>query len=569
MPSLIIKIGGTYTMSGKYMKIKRVIIPTLTMVMISSMLFGVTACGKKDTYNMLQESTEIELEYAVPDYDSNTEESKVELLPWLQLSSLETHPELRTAFEELIGVTTEENGTKSGIVYNDENGDRNQNNTLFNALGNTSFTINCIRDAEQIKKLEEIANNEYTDIEENQGVSAVINAYFELLPDQEDGQFDGDATISRAQAMTLVMRATTPVNEAQAPEEDADFTKAVGETQYTNFAAPMNDYCYINTSNGLNEKSFESTMSRGEYIYMLTKALFGDEYSSRLEEAGKEETDVDSVTFTTLKDGGDVTYQEALSSTDKGLPTDMFNTFKKAAIGFVTEDSLNWDEAITKSEAINLFIDAVEVYQTNTGSVNTEPEETNGNTAGDLYVPTEEDNQIEDEASQAIAEATKADEQLQSEAGQTTSEESNYTVTPMTATLYAQQAVNLRQGPGTNYDKTGSLSTNQSVEVTGYTDVASGKWYQLSNGSFVSSKYLSTDKVAVQAPTTNTNNKSSNSSTNNSSNSGGSNQSSSSSSEGQTVTGIGATGDGSGSSRANRSAGSDGSGGIGGNWNLQ
>lgn len=168
-------------------------------------------------------------------------------------------------------------------------------------------------------------------------------------------------------------------------------------------------------------------------------------------------------------------------------------------------------------------------------------------------------------------EATKADEQLQSEAGQTTSEESNYTVTPMTATLYAQQAVNLRQGPGTNYDKTGSLSTNQSVEVTGYTDVASGKWYQLSNGSFVSSKYLSTDKVAVQAPTTNTNNNSSNNSTNNSSNSGGSNQSSSSS-EGQTVTGIGATGDGSGSSRANRSAGSDGTGGsdsLAGMGNLQ
>ena len=170
---------------------------------------------------------------------------------------------------------------------------------------------------------------------------------------------------------------------------------------------------------------------------------------------------------------------------------------------------------------------------------------------------------LEEETTETETEATKADEQLQSEAGQTTSEESNYTITPMTATLYAQQAVNLRQGPGTNYDKTGSLSMNQSVEVTGYTDVASGKWYQLSNGSFVSSKYLSTDKVAVQAPTTN------NSTSSNSSNSSGSSQSSSSSSEGQTVTGIGATGDGSGSSRANRSAGSDGSGGIGGNWNLQ
>ena len=158
---------------------------------------------------------------------------------------------------------------------------------------------------------------------------------------------------------------------------------------------------------------------------------------------------------------------------------------------------------------------------------------------------------------------SKADEQLQSEAGQTTSEESNYIVTPMTATLYAQQAVNLRQGPGTNYDKTGSLSMNQSVEVTGYTDVASGKWYQLSNGSFVSSKYLSTDKVAVQAPTTN------NSTSSNSSNSSGSSQSSSSSSEGQTVTGP--TGDGSGSSRGNYgySDGTGGSDSLAGMGNLQ
>ena len=171
---------------------------------------------------------------------------------------------------------------------------------------------------------------------------------------------------------------------------------------------------------------------------------------------------------------------------------------------------------------------------------------------------------LEEETTETETES-KSDEQLQSEAGQTTSEESNYTVTPMTATLYAQQAVNLRQGPGTNYDKTGSLSTNQSVEVTGYTDVASGKWYQLSNGSFVSSKYLSTDKVAVQAPTTNTNNNSSNNSTNNSSNSGGSNQSSSSS-EGQTVTGP--TGNGSGSSRENRGNAGANSGIVGGG-NLQ
>lgn len=171
-------------------------------------------------------------------------------------------------------------------------------------------------------------------------------------------------------------------------------------------------------------------------------------------------------------------------------------------------------------------------------------------TEENVTIETEEDNQIEDEASQAIAEATKADEQLQSEAGQTTSEESNYTVTPMTATLYAQQAVNLRQGPGTNYDKTGSLSTNQSVEVTGYTDVASGKWYQLSNGSFVSSKYLKDTQVSTSTttkPSTNTNNTVNN-------NGGASNNTTSQpaqSSEEQTVSPSG-SGDGSGSSRENR-----------------
>ena len=181
--------------------------------------------------------------------------------------------------------------------------------------------------------------------------------------------------------------------------------------------------------------------------------------------------------------------------------------------------------------------------------------------------PETETTSLEEETTETETES-KADEQLQSEAEQTPSEESNYTVTPMTATLYAQQAVNLRQGPGTNYDKTGSLSTNQSVEVTGYTEVASGKWYQLSNGSFVSSKYLSTDKVVIKTPT---NNNSSNSGSNsnsdsNNSNSSGSSQSSSSS-EGQTVDGSG-SGDRSGTSRENRAGSDEGTGTVGGG-NLQ
>lgn len=358
-------------MSGKYMKLKRVILPTITMVIIASQLFGCSSASKQEAYDMLQETEQIELEYAVPEYDAD-EESKVELLPWLQLSSLETHPELRTAFEELLGVTGT-TGDKSGIIYINSGDITDQNNTLFMALGNTTFMNDYIRNDAQQSKIEEIANAEYTDLEDNQGVAAVINAYFELLPDQEKGQFDGSATISRAQAMTLVMRAITPVSVVKgqelkgSPVEDKDFTAAVGESQYTNFAAPMNEYAYLNTSNGLTDKTFNSTMSRGEYIYMLTNAIFNDAYAEMLATVGKtDESLSEDVTLTTIKDGGNITFQEALNNPENGLPTEMYKTLARAvALGFITEDDLNWDEAITKSDAITIFIDATEVYQSN------------------------------------------------------------------------------------------------------------------------------------------------------------------------------------------------------------
>lgn len=358
-------------MSGKYMKLKRVILPTITMVIIASQLFGCSSASKQEAYDMLQETEQIELEYAVPEYDAD-EESKVELLPWLQLSSLETHPELRTAFEELLGVTGT-TGDKSGIIYINSGDITDQNNTLFMALGNTTFMNDYIRNDAQQSKIEEIANAEYTDLEDNQSIPAVINAYFELLPDQADGQFDGSATISRAQAMTLLMRATTPVSVVKgselegSPVEDVDFTAVVGESQYTNFAAPMNTYSYLNTSNGLTDKTFNTTMSRGEYIYMITKCIYGDAYAEMLATVGKtDESLSEDVTLTTIKDGGNITFQEALNNPENGLPTEMYQTLARAvALGFISEDTLNWDEAITKSEAINLFIDATEVYQSN------------------------------------------------------------------------------------------------------------------------------------------------------------------------------------------------------------
>ena len=280
---------------------------------------------------MLQESTEIELEYAVPEYD-NTEDSKVELLPWLQLSSLETHPELRSAFEEYLCITGETGNKEGTLYYNPDTEEADQNVTLYMATKNSAIS-SYLANIDAMAQFGEMAAENYTDVDADDASApyATINAYFELLPDQADGQFDGDSTISRAQAMTLLMRATTQVNEAQAPEEDIDFTSAVGESQYTNFAAPMDEYAYINTSNGINEQTFNSTMTKGEFIALVTNYIRAD-YLATLKEWGYTDlySDTSDVTLSTVADAGDIKYSEAISDASKGVPTDLYETFKLA-----------------------------------------------------------------------------------------------------------------------------------------------------------------------------------------------------------------------------------------------
>lgn len=118
----------------------------------------------------------------------------------------------------------------------------------------------------------------------------------------------------------------------------------------------------------------------------------------------------------------------------------------------------------------------------------------------------------------------------------------DYTVEPLSATMYATQTVNVRDLPSTEGNKVGSKSYAESVEITGKVTSYKGEkclWYQLSDGTFVSGNYLSESE-----PESKSDNTSNNSNSNNSQ--------SSSSSEEKTVTSSG-SGDGSGSSRANRS----------------
>lgn len=81
-------------------------------------------------------------------------------------------------------------------------------------------------------------------------------------------------------------------------------------------------------------------------------------------------------------------------------------------------------------------------------------------------------------------------------------EQSTYSFTDKSATMYAQSSVNVRDLPDTNGNKVGGLSTNQEVSVTGQCNETG--WYRINyNGgtAYVSNSYLGESKVETKKNT--------------------------------------------------------------------
>jgi uncharacterized protein YkwD len=100
-------------------------------------------------------------------------------------------------------------------------------------------------------------------------------------------------------------------------------------------------------------------------------------------------------------------------------------------------------------------------------------------------------------------ESTQTEESEETEAeAAATGDSTDYTYTDMSATMYADSSVSVRDLPSTDGNKLGSLSANQEVTVTGQCNETS--WYRIEykNGvGYVSNKYLSEEEVAVQSST--------------------------------------------------------------------
>lgn len=355
-------------MSGKFMNVKRIIIPTLTMIIITSQLMGCASVSQDEALNLLRQGDQIEIEIATP---KDTVKEEKDTLPWEQLASLSTYSAFRSAFDTALGVVPTSDSSKNGIVYTNLAGDQDGNNTLYNAMMNRKFYSNYWENDAVQSEVQKALASQFTDVDEDTITAryAALGVYFDLLPTKEQPEFHGDDSLSRAEAMTLIMRAETPVTESESPDTFVDFVNAVGsESPYTNYAGYLMNDSYLTIDTGsLTSKTFTSTISRGEYIYMLMNHYFKEDLST---------VDTKATSFSDAKDAGDLSTTKAfekydgskdcwqtaelanaIANPDDGCPTRMYKALVLANTLDIVNAETRWDEGLSRSEAIELLAD--------------------------------------------------------------------------------------------------------------------------------------------------------------------------------------------------------------------
>lgn len=515
----------------------RIVLPMLTAIMILG------GCGQanttqQDILNMLNTSDTITIQLSTEDTEDGTQ-YKVD---WIQLGDMTSSKELRAVMDEQFKITGN-TGNKNGMFYVNEKGENTQNNTLSVALRNRAFTT-ILNNADDLESVNYTLAGNYSDIdiEDERAIYAAISDYFELLNAGENGESNIEDSLSRAEAMSLVFRAVTPVSEI---EENSAFDSAVGQSDYNAFANKEDKNTFVSTSDGsLNETTYIQNMTKAEYIYLVMNEVFGNQAVQSVDASTK----IDD-----LANAGDLRADEKLSGKQQlssaiikefvNNPSKIDESLYKAIV-LANEKGIsnteNMDSAITKGEAVEILCKAlmqnssIEEFNYNMGSVDTdyeyvEPESVETIESVEAELTEEEIAYINSDDYNTAEEVT---EPVNEQPEQTAAD---YVVEPITATMYATQSVNVRQEPTADSSKVGSKSYAEKVEVTGKVTSYKGEsclWYQTSDGTFVSGNYLTETKPTVTTNKTNTGNTNNSNSTSTPSNNNNSSSSTSSSNSG-------------------------------------
>ena len=462
-------------MSGKFMKVKKIFIPTLTALIIASQLVGCTSASEQEMLNMINNQQSICIEVAVPD---SVEQGEEKQLDWTELAHKDNYETFRLDFDDVLSITAFGEGGKNGTVYVNLEGNHTNNSTFYYAMMNKKFREQ-IGDTDTNKALVELAYKNYTDVESDaEAKLAYINAYFDLVNDAEPNYYNGNSTLTRAEFLGALYKAQNPVSdEIKAP---ADFYAVVdrnGENQNTDFAYQLLEHSYLDLEDkSLTEDNFNGTITRAEAVYTIVSMYYADELSAL---TGKE------ASFSDIKNGRDIaskqkfiettknketketitTYKDywkayelqyAIENADKGAPDDLYNAMVVAKkVGLISGDECRWDEGLTKNEAINFIFKVFNSMPTITNA-------DRGAATGDVVDNTQE------ETNNPYADYGKTDESL-----------ADYEVT-ITETLNTQMYV-IKASDILKLDQEGAgaiapVEFGAHLTVTGKTQ---NNWYQI------------------------------------------------------------------------------------------
>jgi hypothetical protein len=317
---------------------------------------------------MVNDSTEIELEVALPD---TIGEDEISSLDWIELGSLTTYETLRTEWDNILGITGE-TGAKEGMLYKDALYDTDNDSYLGQAISLKEF-VEFASDEDNYNALVDAVRNAFVDSDEltdQQLFSVGLNAYFNLLPMADESESHANDFVSRAQLLAMMTRATNSVEQgtsASYAKTISQLESSVGESIYNESVAPSLDYSYLTTEDGsLNSDTYNSSVSRGEAIYTIFEAVYGSG-------AGMVMADIDSAVLSDATNGGDIMSDQnlsskaqeisyAISNPDGGCPEDIYRALVRANELGIISDETAWDEAITLSDVISIYYD-IAVYK--------------------------------------------------------------------------------------------------------------------------------------------------------------------------------------------------------------
>lgn len=378
--------------------LKKLIIPTITVLVLTSQLCGCATASSKEAMNMIRNNESIEITVAEP-ASSTSKQGTETFIPWTELAYLTSYPSLRSSMDDLLYIIPMQDG-KNGCIYVDSEGNHNNNTTLKDAFNNKKFVQDFFNNTEVSQAIIASSKQTFSDVETDQeALLAAYNAYYNLLPDgTEPSSANMQSTLTRLEAMALVYKADTPVNHDLQPSSEylnllgAEDSTEASKADLVLFAEQIdkagNSYLTL-SNNSLDQSTATGIMTRAEFIYILVNRYFGDDYSTLTDESIKASSKV--IAYTDLTNAGNVAKKQkyiiteknpdtgkkeevalsryqayelnyCLQNADKGLTEPLYKAYIIASQKGILpdEEEVNWDIGLTKEYALDVLFNTLE-----------------------------------------------------------------------------------------------------------------------------------------------------------------------------------------------------------------